>query len=110
MKLSTFPARLITLCVASAAIVGASVLASAPASAETTYQPPCGKVSLTAWTAKNISCSKQIRHLNYVSGDGWKYDAYVSKGKTSSAPICWANCDETAFQEYGSNGSTGYRF
>lgn len=91
-------------------LVAGSALLALPASAATNYTPPCGKITLSNWSAKNVSCSKSTRHINYVNGDGWKYHAYVGKGRTSSAPVCYAHCDQTAFQHAGSNGSTGYRF
>lgn len=75
---------------------------------EADYSPPCGKVSLATWSAKNISCSKTIRHVNYVKNDGYYYHAWVSKGATSTATRCYIGANETSFQVNGDGGLTGY--
>lgn len=101
--------RLLTALVTILGLGAMGLVAAAPASA-VNYSPRCGSVTVNNWSAKNSGCSKQIRHVNYVKNDGYKYHKFVSKGSTSSAMICYARATNSYFQESGSNGLTGYAF
>ncbi|WP_143465505.1 hypothetical protein [Leifsonia sp. NCR5] len=100
-------ARVVAAVAMAVGLGAGSVAAAAPASAAD-YSPPCGKVSLATWSAKNISCSKTIRHVNYVKNDGYYYHAWVSKGATSTASRCYIGANKTSFQVNGDGGLTGY--